>query len=118
MMNIDLPINSQPSPSGGTAPAGSIVLERIRSGGIIAILRGDFRGAEVDVGETLLQAGVLAVEVTLNSPHPLEQIRNLSQAMPGRMAVGAGTVRTPAEVEATAASGAEFIVSPNRDVAV
>jgi 2-dehydro-3-deoxyphosphogluconate aldolase/(4S)-4-hydroxy-2-oxoglutarate aldolase len=93
-------------------------IERISAGRIIAILRGDFGGREEEMVAVLFEAGLTAVEVTLNSPGALDSIRRLAARFGSRMAVGAGTVLRPAEVEQAAGAGAQFIVSPNRNLAV
>ena len=80
---------------------------------IVAILRGIRPDEAVEVGKSLVDAGIRIVEVPLNSPEPLESIQHLAQSI-GRVAlVGAGTVLTTAAVDDAAAAGAKFIVSPN-----
>jgi 2-dehydro-3-deoxyphosphogluconate aldolase / (4S)-4-hydroxy-2-oxoglutarate aldolase len=98
--------------------ASNQVLERVAEGRVIAILRGDYRGAEQEILDALVDAGILAVEVTMNSPGALGSIRLMADYARGRIAVGAGTVLRVAEVDEAADSGAMFIVSPNRDVRV
>ncbi len=85
---------------------------------IIAILRGLEPSNAVATGEALIGAGITRIEVPLNSPAPLESIAAMQAALGARAAIGAGTVLTEAEVEAVAATGATFIVSPNCNPAV
>ena len=85
---------------------------------LVAILRGVTPEEAVTHCEALFAAGLRAVEIPLNSPRPLESIADVARAMAGRMAVGAGTVLTAAEVDAVGAAGGVFIVSPNTDPAV
>lgn len=94
------------------------VIEAMEEGRVVAILRGDFGGRELDIARVLLEEGIRALEVTLNSPGALGAIERLSALMEGRMAVGAGTVLHPEEVEAAARVGTRFIVSPDRNVRV
>jgi 2-dehydro-3-deoxyphosphogluconate aldolase / (4S)-4-hydroxy-2-oxoglutarate aldolase len=89
------------------------VIERIESGRIVAILRGDFSGREVEIVEALVESGITAVEATLNSPGAFDSIKRLATRFGSRIAVGAGTVLRPEEVERAAGAGARFIVSPN-----
>ena len=85
---------------------------------LIAILRG-VRPDEVDdVGAALEQAGIAIVEVPLNSPDPIDSIGRLAARFGGRMLVGAGTVMTPAQVEAIAGAGGRLIVTPHADTRV
>ncbi len=65
-----------------------------------------------------MEAGFTLIEVPLNSPDPLESIRQLAHALGGRALIGAGTVLTTDEVAQVAAAGGRLIVSPNTDPAV
>jgi 2-dehydro-3-deoxyphosphogluconate aldolase/(4S)-4-hydroxy-2-oxoglutarate aldolase len=83
-------------------------IERIRAGRVVAILRGVDEPLRV-AGE-LAAGGIGVVEVTLDSPGALDAIARLRAQ--GEVAVLAGTVRTPEQVEAAAAAGAEACVGP------
>lgn len=85
---------------------------------VVAIVRGITPDEALDHAQALFEAGVLGVEVPLNSPAPLESIRQIAEAFGDRMAVGAGTVLTADQVDAVAAVGGRVVVSPNtsRDV--
>jgi len=96
----------------------SEVIDAISRGRIVAILRGDFAGREVEIASTLFDAGLTAVEVTLNSRGALDAIGKIADRLGAKMAVGAGTVLHFHEVERVAMSGGSFIVSPNRDLRV
>lgn len=91
---------------------------QIISEGIIAIVRGDFRGRLLPMAEVLIEAGVPAIEVTMNSPDALVAIKELAQEVGDRLLVGAGTVIDPDDVNQIAAAGGRFIVAPNVDKAV
>lgn len=80
---------------------------------VIAIIRGVRPEEILDHAQALFDAGVRGVEVPLNSPDPLDSIRKLAAAFGDRMAVGAGTVLTPAGVDDVAQAGGRIIVSPN-----
>lgn len=85
---------------------------------LVAILRG-IRPEEAEpVCAALEAAGIAVVEVPLNSPEPLDSIRRLAARFGDRLLIGAGTVTTPAEVEAVARAGGRLIVSPHADTAV
>jgi len=85
---------------------------------LIAILRGIQPGEVEAVGEALVEAGILIIEVPLNSPRALDSIARLARRLDGRALVGAGTVLRAAEVAEVVAAGGEIVVSPNtnRDV--
>ena len=87
-----------------------LVEDRIEAGRIVAILRGEWGGAEEEMVAVLEAAGVTAVEVTLNSPGALPTIGRLANRFGDRLAIGAGTVLQLAQVEAVASAGGQFIV--------
>lgn len=83
--------------------------------GLIGILRGLPPEEAVATATILYDAGFRALEVPLNSPHPLVSIRSIRDALPGDCSVGAGTVFRPAQVDAVSGAGGEFIVMPHYD---
>jgi 2-dehydro-3-deoxyphosphogalactonate aldolase len=85
---------------------------------VIAILRGLTPEEALDIGAAVLQAGIRAIEVPLNSPRPLESIALLADAFGDRAVIGAGTVLDPAMVEPLAALRARLLVAPNCDPGV
>lgn len=93
-------------------------LSTIEKRRVIAILRGDFRGRDVEIASALIDGGITAVEVTLNSPGACDSIARLAARFGSRIAVGAGTVLKREEVELVKDAGAWFIVSPNCEPAV
>ena len=80
---------------------------------LIAILRGITPNEAIDIGLALVETGFRIIEVPLNSPEPVESIRRLATALGDRATVGAGTVRSAAEVAEVAAVGGRLIVSPH-----
>jgi 2-dehydro-3-deoxyphosphogluconate aldolase / (4S)-4-hydroxy-2-oxoglutarate aldolase len=91
---------------------------QIETGRIVAIMRGDFGGREAEIAAVLHETGITALEVTLNSPNALAIIAQLAKQFGAQLAIGAGTVLRLTEVEQAAAAGAQFIVSPNRNIEV
>jgi len=85
---------------------------------IVAVLRG-ISPPEVDgVADALTFAGFRILEVTLNSPRPLDSIRMLAKRVGASALVGAGTVIDPADVARVKDAGGKVIVMPHADVAV
>lgn len=80
---------------------------------MIAILRGLVPERAVDTASVLFDAGFRIVEVPLNSPRPLASIEAIARALGEEMVVGAGTVLTPADVDAVMGAGGRLIVAPN-----
>jgi 2-dehydro-3-deoxyphosphogluconate aldolase/(4S)-4-hydroxy-2-oxoglutarate aldolase len=87
---------------------------KIKQGGIIAILRGDFTVTEmIRIGEALMKGRVTVMEVTLNSPSALTALPELRKRFGEEMLVGAGTVRDVDQARMAREGGAQFLVSPN-----
>ena len=84
---------------------------------LVAILRGLEPIEALAVGQVLVDAGWVLIEVPLNSPQPLQSIAILRKAFPQAL-VGAGTVLTPEDVRQVQAAGGELIISPNFNPAV
>jgi 2-dehydro-3-deoxyphosphogalactonate aldolase len=80
---------------------------------IIAILRGVESHEVIDIGEALFRSGIRMIEVPLNSPQPLVSINLLASRFGEQALIGAGTVTSPADVDAVADAGGKLIVSPN-----
>jgi 2-dehydro-3-deoxyphosphogalactonate aldolase len=85
---------------------------------IVAILRGVRAHEIIDIASGLIDAGIGAIEVPLNSPQPIETIKRLCSTFNDRCLCGAGTVLDPNEVEAVYQVGARLIVTPNTEPAV
>jgi len=96
----------------------SAMAERIRTQGLVAIIRGNFTRQQIlAIGEVLLAAGTPVMEVTLNTTDALGAIAALRQQFGDQLIVGAGTVRTADQLQQTVAAGAQFTVAPNLDLA-
>ena len=65
----------------------------------------------VPLATTLLDAGLLAIEVTLRTPAGLDAIRRIAAEVPD-MIVGAGSVRHAAQVDDVIDAGGRFGVCP------
>lgn len=86
---------------------------RIEAGRVIAILRGDYVGYFRPIARTLAEAGITAMEVTLNSPGALDGLHEMRAELGDRFLVGAGTVLNESQVFEALNAGAQFIVAPN-----
>jgi 2-dehydro-3-deoxyphosphogalactonate aldolase len=85
---------------------------------VVAILRGIAPAEAVAVGDALITAGIVAIEVPLNSPQPLESIEGLATTFGDVAAIGAGTVLDADRLPHIAATGARFVVTPDTQRAV
>ena len=83
--------------------------------GIVAILRG-LRPEETEaIVSTLIEEGISAIEIPLNSPDPFRSIATAVRLAPPEILVGAGTVLEPREADRLADIGGRLMVSPNVD---
>lgn len=77
---------------------------------------GIVRGARADIIDRLtdvvIEAGLKTIEITMNTPAAVEQIRRMNKAAQGELMVGAGTVLSFNEAQKAIDAGASFIVSP------
>lgn len=91
----------------------------LRTGRVVAILRGGRAGSTLPAAHTLIDSGIRCLEITTNTPDAEGVIRELLAAYPGgQIELGMGTVRRAAQVAAAAEAGATFCVSPNLDLEV
>ncbi|RLT33232.1 MAG: bifunctional 4-hydroxy-2-oxoglutarate aldolase/2-dehydro-3-deoxy-phosphogluconate aldolase [Chloroflexi bacterium] len=91
----------------------------IKREGIIPIVRGDFPAERVlEIGDALLAAPILCMEVTMNTPGATDLIALLAARYGTQMCIGAGTVRTVAQLNAAVDAGAQFTLSPSLVLAV
>jgi len=80
---------------------------------LVAILRGVRPDGVEAIGDALVDAGIVIIEVPLNSPQPLQSIERLVRRFSGRALVGAGTVMKPTQVDEVADAGGTLIVTPH-----
>ena len=84
--------------------------ELMRMAPVIPVLVIDDPAHARPLAEALVAGGLPVLEVTLRTPAALYVIREMAGVKGGR--VGAGTLLTPADVEAALEAGATFGVSP------
>jgi 2-dehydro-3-deoxyphosphogalactonate aldolase len=85
---------------------------------LIAILRGVRPHEVCEIAAAIIDAGILIIEVPLNSPEPFDSIRRAASAFGSRALVGAGTVLRPEDAVAVHAAGGALVVTPHADAAV
>jgi 2-dehydro-3-deoxyphosphogluconate aldolase / (4S)-4-hydroxy-2-oxoglutarate aldolase len=78
---------------------------------VIPVLTVEDPRVAVGLARALAAGGLTAVEITLRTPRALECIRAAAEEVP-EVLVGAGTILEPGQMEAAAAAGARFLVSP------
>lgn len=92
--------------------------DTLRETRLLAIVRGDRPDAVRATVETLFDAGVRLVEVSITGGAALRVIGSLAGLVPEGCLLGAGTVRTEADVAGVVESGARFVVTPAVTAAV
>jgi 2-dehydro-3-deoxyphosphogalactonate aldolase len=85
---------------------------------LVAILRGVTPARIEAVAGAILEAGIRAIEVPLNSPEPFRSVEILARRFGAEALTGAGTVTSAAEVDQVANAGGKLAVSPHTDAAV
>lgn len=79
---------------------------------ILGILRGVDGSIIEPLVETVIEAGLGTLEITMNTAGASELIRKTKQIAAGRLALGAGTVLSMPDLKLALKSGATFIVMP------
>lgn len=82
---------------------------------LVAILRGLKPEETPATIEALLEAGLRAIEIPLNSPEPFKSIEIAAKMAPSDALIGAGTVLTVDDVDRLDQAGGRLFVSPNVD---
>lgn len=81
--------------------------------GVISVIRTDSAKSALTLARGIAQTPVVGIEVTMTVPDAISVIATLTAA--GIRGVGAGTVRTVAQLQGCADAGAQFLVSPHLD---
>ncbi|TDO52200.1 2-dehydro-3-deoxyphosphogluconate aldolase/(4S)-4-hydroxy-2-oxoglutarate aldolase [Kribbella sp. VKM Ac-2527] len=79
---------------------------------LLAIIRADGPDRALECIQTLVGAGITALEVSLTTPGAVEAIAKARSEFDPSVLIGAGTVVTPAQADEVAAAGAGFAVTP------
>jgi len=85
--------------------------ELLRSIKIVPVLTIESLDDAIPICQALARGGINAAEITLRTPVALEAMTLVKEAMPDFI-VGAGTIKTPKDIEALAKIGVAFGVSP------
>lgn len=85
--------------------------QQLAAARVLPVVTARDEATTVDLATALLRGGMRVIEITLRTPAALAAIAAVQEAVPG-MAVAAGTVNTPADVERVAAAGVKLALSP------
>ncbi len=87
------------------------VLDQLGRYGVVPVIGLDDPAAALPLADALLEGGLPVIEITFRTAAAAEAIRLLARERPSLL-VGAGTVLTPANLQAAKENGAVFAVSP------
>ncbi len=100
------------------------VMKQVRSGKIIAIVRGLESDYMLGLAGALYEGGITMMEVTFNQADPskwvetTDAIRLISDRFAGKLLVGAGTVMSTEQLHLAYDAGAKYIIAPDVNVEV
>lgn len=87
------------------------IIEQLAQVRVLPILVTDDVDQAVRCVSVLAENGLPAVEITLRTPNALTVLKEVVKACP-QLTVGAGTILTPAQLDAVQEAGATFGISP------
>lgn len=85
---------------------------RFKAKPLLGILRDIDAGVIDPLFEAIIRSGLESVEITMNTPGAAELIRRAVEISGKRLAIGAGTVLSIADLKSALDAGASFIVMP------
>lgn len=92
--------------------------ERTEAARLVVVARAPHADAYAPVLDALVAAGIRSIELTLTTPATIERLPELVARYDGLADLGVGTVTDVDEVDAAAAAGARYLVTPVSDPAV
>lgn len=87
-------------------------LDRVKEIGLVAVIRGPTAELAMRMVETLVDGGVLGIEITYSIPEAETVVASLSRKYGQAIVLGMGTLTDPGQARTAAAAGATFLVSP------
>ncbi|MEW9673236.1 bifunctional 4-hydroxy-2-oxoglutarate aldolase/2-dehydro-3-deoxy-phosphogluconate aldolase [Ammoniphilus sp. 3BR4] len=87
-------------------------LQRLTDSGLVAVIRRPDASKIHSIAEALVEGGVGALEITVDTPGVYEMIRDIKKAHGKRVLVGAGTVLDAQTAKTAIDAGSDFIFSP------
>lgn len=95
-------------------------LSRIKSCGLVAVVRAKDETEAERITEACIEGGVAAIELTFTVPKAHRLIEHMADkyAMNGDIIIGAGTVLDSETARIAVLSGAQYVVSPHLDESI
>jgi len=88
------------------------VLEKIKTLGVLAVIRGPSAELTVKMVEALAAGGVTGIEITYSTPNAEDVVRTLVNKFGNEILIGMGTLTKPEQATCAKEAGAKFLVSP------
>ena len=88
------------------------VLEKVKTLGLLAVIRGPSPELTVQMVGALVDGGVKGIEITYSTPNAEEVVKTLARKFGDSIVLGMGTLTKPEQAESAKAAGANFLVSP------
>jgi 2-dehydro-3-deoxyphosphogluconate aldolase / (4S)-4-hydroxy-2-oxoglutarate aldolase len=88
------------------------ILQEIIESGVVAVIRGAQPETIVPIAQSLAAGGVIAIEITAETPGALRLIEKVSTELGDQIIAGAGTILDPETARSAIMYGAKFIFSP------
>ena len=95
-----------------TRRAKALVLNTLKGGGLVPVIRADSADVAVQVTGALVEGGIRTIEITMTVPDALLAIRSVASRFGQEILLGAGTVTDRRMALGALDAGAEFLVSP------
>jgi 2-dehydro-3-deoxyphosphogluconate aldolase / (4S)-4-hydroxy-2-oxoglutarate aldolase len=91
-------------------------LIRLKESGLVAVIRKPKQSQINSIAEALVNGGVGALEITVDTPGALQMIHQIKETYGDKVLVGAGTVLDAISAKGAIDAGADFIFSPIFDI--
>ncbi len=88
------------------------ILQRVKSLGLLAVIRGPSEALTLKMVDALVAGGVKGIEITYSTPNAPAVLRALADKYGEEILLGMGTLTEPRQAEEAKLSGAQFLVSP------
>lgn len=92
------------------------VFEKMMESRVVAVLRKFDTSKVVPLAQALVEGGITAIEITMDTENALQAIADVRKALGKDIAVGSGTVLDPETGRAAMLAGAQFLVAPTLNV--
>jgi 2-dehydro-3-deoxyphosphogluconate aldolase/(4S)-4-hydroxy-2-oxoglutarate aldolase len=101
-----------------TAPERSVISDRLRTSRVVAVLRAKTVDDLIPVCDVLVEEQILSLEFTLTTPGLLDRLAELVNRYRAVADVGVGTILSTEDAEQAIDRGAQYLVTPNMDLAI